>query len=287
MLPGFRFLSVAIVLAVSMLIFGLGAAALLRATHEEFASLPLKQMPEISFGSPEESQQPTLAVLQVDTPAAKPAEPRLDQAEAQPPVTATPDAQPEATVAAAPAAADAPSAATDSATPAASPAPSGSVPPAADTAPGADTAATKPPEPSPGVETSVKAGDAVKPDIAKADGANAGAANADVAKSDAAAKADTAKTDVAKSDAPKSDAGASDLVETMTSPFGAHFKPPLPGHRPAQTAQATGKASSVAKRSSTKPPAVKRAHHRHVIQRPRRIRPAAPNPALQPASPFE
>ncbi len=38
MLPGFRFLSVAIVLGVSMLIFGLGAAALLRATHEEFAS---------------------------------------------------------------------------------------------------------------------------------------------------------------------------------------------------------------------------------------------------------
>ena len=63
MLPGFRFLSVAIILAVSMLIFGLGAAALLRATHEEFASLPLKQMPEVTFGSRETAEQPTLAVL--------------------------------------------------------------------------------------------------------------------------------------------------------------------------------------------------------------------------------
>jgi hypothetical protein len=40
MLPGFRFLFGAIVLCFSIMIFGLGAAALLRAAHEEFASRP-------------------------------------------------------------------------------------------------------------------------------------------------------------------------------------------------------------------------------------------------------
>jgi len=40
MLPGFRFLFGAIVLCFSIMIFGLGAAALLRAAHEQFASRP-------------------------------------------------------------------------------------------------------------------------------------------------------------------------------------------------------------------------------------------------------
>jgi hypothetical protein len=40
MLPGFRFLLSAIVLCFSILVFGLGAAALLRAAHEQFASRP-------------------------------------------------------------------------------------------------------------------------------------------------------------------------------------------------------------------------------------------------------
>jgi hypothetical protein len=276
MLPGFRFLAVAIVLATSMVVFGLGAAALLRATHEEFVSLPLRQMPEVTFGSREDTQQPTLAVLQVDPPAAGP-----EHTEA-----AAPGAQPDST-GAAPPAADAASAATDNTASAASPAlPDSAAPPVADRAPSAEAATEQPSEP-PRVETSTAAGDAVKPDIAKADHANAGAANTDVAKSDAPAKTDTAKTDAAESDAPKADAGASDIAGTMTSPFGAHFKPPLPGHRPTQMAQANGKASSVAKRSSAKPPVVKRARYRHVIQRPRRMRPVAPNPALQPTSPFE
>ena len=47
MLPGFRFLFAAIVLSMSVLIFGLGAAALLRAAHEEFASIPSRRaLPE-------------------------------------------------------------------------------------------------------------------------------------------------------------------------------------------------------------------------------------------------
>src|SRR5712675_1605873 len=40
MLPGFRFLFVAIMLTLSILICGLGAAALLRVAHEDFASNP-------------------------------------------------------------------------------------------------------------------------------------------------------------------------------------------------------------------------------------------------------
>lgn len=264
MLPGFRFLSVAIVLAVSMVIFGLGAAALLRATHEEFASQPLKQMPEVTFGSREETQQPTLAVLQVDTPAAGPA---LEQTETSHPPTAAPDAPPEST-GAAPPAADTPSAATDTTTSAASPASSDSVTPPAANLPSAEAAAETPSEPS-RVETSVEAGDAVKPDIAETD----------------AAKSDVTKSDVAKSEAPKSETAASDVAETMTSPFGAHFKPPLPGHRPTQIAQAPDPAPPAAKRSAAKATGAKRAHRGHVVQRPQ-MRPATPSPALQPASPF-
>ncbi|MEH6951232.1 hypothetical protein V4R08_07770 [Nitrobacter sp. NHB1] len=256
MLPGFRSLSIAVVLAVSMLIFGLGAAALLRATHEEFASVPLKQMPEVTFGSREETEQPTLAVLQVDIPAAHPAEPESNQAEAQHPATAAPGAQPESTgtappAADAPRAADAPSVATDSATPAASPEPSDSVPPAtADTTPSTDAAAAsaEPSEPPPGVETSVEAGDDAKPDTAKTD----------------ATKPDVTKSDAANSDATTSEVGASDVVETMTSPFGEHFRAPLPVNRPARANQVADPTPPAAKRSAANPPrAARRHHHRH------------------------
>ena len=40
MLPGIRFLFAAILLSISIVVFGLGAAALLRAAHEDFASNP-------------------------------------------------------------------------------------------------------------------------------------------------------------------------------------------------------------------------------------------------------
>ena len=50
MLPGFRFLFAAIVLSTSILIFGLGAAALLRASHDQFASIPARRpLPEPVF----------------------------------------------------------------------------------------------------------------------------------------------------------------------------------------------------------------------------------------------
>jgi hypothetical protein len=67
MLPGFRFLFVAFVLSTSMLIFGLGAAALLRAAHEEFASIPSRRPPpETMFAQRGDAGQ-TLAMLRVES----------------------------------------------------------------------------------------------------------------------------------------------------------------------------------------------------------------------------
>ena len=76
MLPGFRFLFTAIVLSMSVLVFGLGAAALLRAAHEEFANHPSRRAtPEPMFARLNDGPPPTLSLLRVDPPLAeKPAE---------------------------------------------------------------------------------------------------------------------------------------------------------------------------------------------------------------------
>src|SRR5271169_3027994 len=72
MLPGFRFLFAAIMLSMSLLIFGLGAAALLRAAHEEFASNPSwRATPEVTFAQRADATGPVLATLRVDMPAAQ------------------------------------------------------------------------------------------------------------------------------------------------------------------------------------------------------------------------
>jgi hypothetical protein len=102
MLPGFRFLFAAIVLTTSILVFGLGAAALLRAAHEEFASLPSWHPGgEPAFAQPGESSPPILAMLRVEPAteeqkapdnlpaAAVPAE--AEQKDAALPETAEPD----------------------------------------------------------------------------------------------------------------------------------------------------------------------------------------------------
>jgi hypothetical protein len=71
MLPGFRFLFTAIMLSMSILVFGLGAAALLRAAHEEFASNPTwRAPPETMFAQQAEAAAPALAMLQIEPPAA-------------------------------------------------------------------------------------------------------------------------------------------------------------------------------------------------------------------------
>jgi hypothetical protein len=93
MLPGFRFLCAAIVLSMSLLIFGLGAAALLRAAHEEFASIPSRRAPpEAIFPQPEDAG-PTLAMLHaepsvVDEKAVEP--PIADRVQDQPAIVPAP-----------------------------------------------------------------------------------------------------------------------------------------------------------------------------------------------------
>jgi hypothetical protein len=72
MLPGFRFLFAATFLSMSILVFGLGAAALLRAAHEQFASNPSwHAAPEATFAQQVEATRPVLAMLRVDPPAAE------------------------------------------------------------------------------------------------------------------------------------------------------------------------------------------------------------------------
>jgi hypothetical protein len=101
MLPGFRFLFTAIILSMSVLIFGLGAAALLRTAHEEFANHPSRRAtPEPMFARLSDGSPPTLALLRVDLPVAeKPVEnvPAAGPAAATdvpPPAGQTPDAGP-------------------------------------------------------------------------------------------------------------------------------------------------------------------------------------------------
>jgi hypothetical protein len=96
MLPGLRFLFVAILLSLSMLIFGLGAASLLRSAHEEFASLPNRRVqPEPVFAQPVETTRPTLALLRVDMPREQPAPNAATPPEPPAPVAAEPETSAE------------------------------------------------------------------------------------------------------------------------------------------------------------------------------------------------
>jgi hypothetical protein len=100
MLPGFRFLFAAIVLSMSVLVFGLGAAALLRAAHEQFASMPSRRAPpEPVFAQPNEPPMPTLALLRFEPPGPEKAPDNVPENAAtialpEPPATQTLDATP-------------------------------------------------------------------------------------------------------------------------------------------------------------------------------------------------
>lgn len=78
MLPGVRFLFAAILISTSLLVFALGAAALLRATHEQFVSNPSWRTgpQEQVFAQAPEPVRPVLAVLRVE-PMAPEAEPSV------------------------------------------------------------------------------------------------------------------------------------------------------------------------------------------------------------------
>jgi hypothetical protein len=98
MLPGFRFLFAAIVLSMSILVFGLGAAALLRSAHEEFASRPSwRAAPETMFAQQNEATRPVLAMLRLEPSAEQKApEPvAAVDAPAEPAAIATMPAEPE------------------------------------------------------------------------------------------------------------------------------------------------------------------------------------------------
>lgn len=96
MLPGFRFLVAAIALSTSVLVFGLGAAALLRAAHEQFSSIPSRRgPPETRFTQQNEAAAPALAMLRVaEPPAVEPKAPDDISAAApsaeQPAIVSTP-----------------------------------------------------------------------------------------------------------------------------------------------------------------------------------------------------
>jgi hypothetical protein len=75
MLPGFRFLFAAIMLSMSLLIFGLGAAALFRAAHESFASnSSWHATPDVPFAQRPDTTLAMLATLRIEPLAAKPAD---------------------------------------------------------------------------------------------------------------------------------------------------------------------------------------------------------------------
>ncbi len=84
MLPGFRFLLAATLLTISLLVFGLGAAALLRASHERFASLPKQPVLAPVFTQTVDAAPSTLSMLRVeqapdvDTSAVAGVTPRFD-----------------------------------------------------------------------------------------------------------------------------------------------------------------------------------------------------------------
>ncbi|PSO21778.1 hypothetical protein [Bradyrhizobium sp. MOS003] len=90
MLPGFRFLFAAILLSTSILVFGLGAAALLRASHEQYVSNPSwRNGPQERMFA--QAPEPVLAVLRAEPEAAEP-EPSLRD---QVPTIGLPGSEPE------------------------------------------------------------------------------------------------------------------------------------------------------------------------------------------------
>ncbi|WP_375313131.1 hypothetical protein WHZ77_07735 [Bradyrhizobium sp. A5] len=143
MLPGFRFLFAAILLSTSILVFGLGAAALLRASHEQYVSNPSwRNGPqEQVFAQAPEPATPVLAALRAEPDVVEPAPSVRDLV----PTIGLPASDPEPVAAATtetaaqPQVAEAPSptaepAKSDSTTDAAAPAPADTLTPADTTA---------------------------------------------------------------------------------------------------------------------------------------------------------
>ena len=161
MLPGFRFLFSAMILSMSILIFGLGAAALLRAAHEEFASNPTwRAPPETVFAQQNETARPVLATLVVEPPPAELKKPETYVAGAPEAaaVIAAPPAEPQQLVA--------PKSEEASPREAAKSEPSAETPPASEPAPVQANAVTA--APAPATETKIAAIEAIPPAASEA-----------------------------------------------------------------------------------------------------------------------
>ncbi|CCD90234.1 conserved exported protein of unknown function [Bradyrhizobium sp. ORS 285] len=114
MLPGFRFLVAAIVCSISLTVFGMGAAALLRAAHEQFASNsswrstqasgfttflpPAEPAPVLAVLRVEPTPPVTPPVVTVEVPVTTTATAPADQPSAPPAVVAVPEKVDVATV---------------------------------------------------------------------------------------------------------------------------------------------------------------------------------------------
>lgn len=73
MLPGLRFLFAAVVLSMSLVVFGLGAAALLRASHDRFVSTHKTRSAPPPMFAQHEPATAALTMLRVDAPEPAPA----------------------------------------------------------------------------------------------------------------------------------------------------------------------------------------------------------------------
>jgi hypothetical protein len=187
MLPGFRFLLAAIALSISILVFGLGAAALLRAAHEEFASnSSWRAAPEPPMMAQwNEPAKPVLAMLRIDPPqpAQKTSEPQPGTAPASETAAL---AEPEAVLPPAPDATKVATLNTQDASPAAEPAEAETIraqaPATSDATPSPSAVAADPPAAAEATKVAtIEAGKpsandpsqiATQPDVAKSDPAD-------------------------------------------------------------------------------------------------------------------
>ena len=284
MLPGIRFLLAAILLSISIVVFGLGAAALLRAAHEDFASNPSWRVtPETRFA---QNELPTLALLRVETPAAS-----AKQAD-------VPDSVAPETSAPAPATAVAPAEQVAAVSP----------------APATDAMKTEAPAPAPTSDPSPAAAAAAsdaapatdqpgKPDAAQeAKVAATEASDAPLKTNDTAPAApEPVKPDVASSEPPKPEAAKPDASSTDdVKPEQAVAAPP-PEAAPTRIAKLDAPAAKIEEPSPTKAEARKaadraaekekaraekkaKARHRLAAQRARAARQATAQRAADPFS---
>ncbi|MCP3387427.1 hypothetical protein NLM27_01350 [Bradyrhizobium sp. CCGB12] len=250
MLPGFRFLFAAILLSTSILVFGLGAAALLRASHEQYVNNPSwRNGPqEKVFAQSPEPAPPVLAVLRAEPVEPVTVEPVTAEPEPsirdQVPTIALPASEPEQVAAPANEAEAQPQlAAPPAEVPAVEPAKPEAIaeaaaPASTDTLTAADTTASIPEakpvgEPAPADPSAALASSALDvgsaklaalndpagtiskdaPAEAKTDTAGTDTTKADAAKTETA-KADTSRTDTAKTDTAKPDTAAPDSKAT-------------------------------------------------------------------------